>query len=116
MCKRLGTQSTNILQSPAMLHTTTTRKHGARHSGSPLPFAATPPVGTHGSSGTRSRTAVVTWMAQGGQVDSQRLAVLMVSPNRQKRGMRVPTTPLVTGPVWMPTRTCGPALVTVVAR
>ncbi len=31
-------------------------------------------------------------------------AVLTVSPNRQKRGILEPTTPLVTGPLCMPTR------------
>jgi hypothetical protein len=46
----------------------------------------------------------LTWMLLGEAVDSMRLAVLTVSPNRQKRGMRVPTTPLTTGPEWMPTR------------
>ncbi len=34
-----------------------------------------------------------------------RSPVLTVSPKRQNRGMRVPTTPLTTGPEWMPTRT-----------
>jgi hypothetical protein len=32
--------------------------------------------------------------------------VLTVSPKRQKRGMRVPTTPLTTGPLLMPMRIC----------
>ena len=38
-------------------------------------------------------------MHPGVPVLSMRLAVLMVSPNRQKRGMRVPTTPDTTGPL-----------------
>lgn len=44
------------------------------------PPTMTPPVGTHGSSGTSCCTAGVTCMAQAGQVLSMRLAVLMVSP------------------------------------
>lgn len=35
-------------------------------------------------------------------VDSIRLAVLTVSPNRQYRGIFVPTMPATTGPVWQP--------------
>ena len=36
--------------------------------------------------------------------DSILLAMLTVSPNRQYRGIRVPTTPAMTDPVWMPIR------------
>ncbi|GIL57542.1 hypothetical protein Vafri_12725, partial [Volvox africanus] len=43
-------------------------------------------------------------IAPGTPVLSMREAVLMVSPKRQNRGMRVPTTPLMAGPLWMPTR------------
>ena len=35
---------------------------------------------------------------------SIRLAVLTVSPKKQNRGILIPTTPVVAGPVWMPTR------------
>jgi hypothetical protein len=34
------------------------------------------------------------------------LAVLTVSPNRQKRGILLPTTPDMTGPEFMPMRSC----------
>lgn len=37
-------------------------------------------------------------------VDSMREAVLTVSPNKQYRGILVPTIPATTGPVWMPLR------------
>lgn len=39
-------------------------------------------------------------------VDSIRLAVFTVSPNRQYRGIFVPTIPATTGPVWAPQRIC----------
>ncbi len=59
---------------------------------------------------TVSRTpptpARATWLH--GIVSSrQARRALMHAPKRQKRGILVPTTPLVAGPEWMPTRTCG---------
>ena len=35
---------------------------------------------------------------------SMRLAVLTVSPKKQNRGILMPTTPVVAGPEWIPTR------------
>lgn len=39
-------------------------------------------------------------------VDSMRLAVLTVSPNKQYRGILLPTMPATTGPVCAPLRIC----------
>mmetsp|Transcript_16734 Transcript_16734/g.36198 ORF Transcript_16734/g.36198 Transcript_16734/m.36198 type:complete len:230 (+) Transcript_16734:2896-3585(+) len=65
----------------------------------PLPLQNTPPVGTQGSWGSSCATAFDAWMMPGtGHVVSMRLAVLMLSPKQQKRGMRCPTTPLVQAP------------------
>ena len=35
---------------------------------------------------------------------NQQVVLLTVSPKRQKRGIFLPTTPLMTGPLWAPTR------------
>lgn len=53
------------------------------------------PCGLAWGEGTHVRTL---------EVLSMRDAVLTVSPNRQNRGILEPTTPLVTGPLCMPTR------------
>ena len=64
------------------------------HALSPWPtLTATPPVACHGSSGSWAANAALTWMRPGMPVLSMREAVLTESPNRQKRGMRRPTTP-----------------------
>mmetsp|Transcript_19740 Transcript_19740/g.35599 ORF Transcript_19740/g.35599 Transcript_19740/m.35599 type:complete len:209 (-) Transcript_19740:966-1592(-) len=71
----------------------------------PLPFTITPPVEVHSSiSEARLYVSSDTWIKPGGHVLSIRLAVFTVSPNRQKRGMRAPTIPDVTGPLCRPTR------------
>jgi hypothetical protein len=62
----------------------------------PLPTSI-PPVACQGSFRTSARVAADAWMVPSGQVLSIRAAVFMVSPKRQKRGIRLPTMPLYTG-------------------
>ena len=66
----------------------------------PLPLHTTPPVAFHVPPKGIGRFPMHvcvdsdTWMQPGRDVLSMRLAVLTVSPKQQKRGMRLPTTPL----------------------
>mmetsp|Transcript_13491 Transcript_13491/g.33073 ORF Transcript_13491/g.33073 Transcript_13491/m.33073 type:complete len:412 (-) Transcript_13491:596-1831(-) len=72
----------------------------------PLPLTCTPPVLSQSSWGSRRANASDTCTQPGRQVDSMRDAVLMVSPNNVNLGILAPTSPLTSGPVWMPMRSC----------
>ncbi len=85
------------------------RRQGVESVG--LPASCTRGIGGHG----RALRAVLgngqlpTWWllavhTAGPFLNACTTHVLTVSPKRQKRGMRVPTTPLTTGPLWMPMR------------